>query len=60
MIGTTHLFPGMKAIFTVKTRRDLDLMHYILRGNRRFVLMRSENEMRGFVLELKRVIPTLV
>jgi hypothetical protein len=60
MIGTTHLLPGMKAIFTVKGRRDLDLMHHVMRGNRRFVLMSEEREMRGFVIEIKRVNPTLV
>lgn len=37
----------------------MDLVHYILRGNRRFVLMRAEHEMRGFVVELKRVHPTM-
>lgn len=60
MIGGSHLLPGMKAILTINKRRELDLMHHVLRGNRRFVLMREEREMRGFVIEIRRVNPTLV
>jgi len=43
----------------ISGRAGLDLTHVILRGNRRFVIMNNENEMRGFVLLLKRVIPTI-
>ena len=37
----------------------MDMLHHILRGNRRFVMMKDENEMRGFVLELRRTNPTM-
>ena len=36
------------------------MVHHVTRGNRRFVMMKSYEEMRGFILELKRPIPTLV
>jgi hypothetical protein len=58
MIGSTHLMPGMKTIMTIQNRQGMDMMHMILRGNRRFVLMKSYTEMRGFVLILKTVLPT--
>lgn len=58
MLGGTHLFPGMKTIMTVNDRQGLDLLHLVLRGNRRFVLMRSYSEMRGFVLFVKQVFPS--
>ena len=53
IIELTHLFPGMKSIFTVNGRRNLDLIHNVMRGNRKFVLMRDEREMRGFFNEIK-------
>ena len=58
-IDGTHLLPGTNAILNISGRSGLDLTHIILRGNRRFVIMKSESEMRGFVLLLKRVIPTV-
>ncbi len=60
MLGSTHILPGIKAILNISGRAGLDLVHLVLRGNRKFILMKSEEEMRGFVLELKRTIPTLV
>ena len=51
--------PGMKAFLTINTRAGMDMVHLILRGNRKFVIMRSESEMRGFILDLKRVTPTM-
>lgn len=38
----------------------MDLAHMVSRGNRRFVIMKSERDMRGFILSLKRMTPTLV
>lgn len=38
----------------------MDLIHHISRGDRKFVLMNNENEMRGFLLEMKRVHPSMV
>ena len=36
----------------------MDMVHLLLRGNRKFVIMQSETEMKGFILDLKRVTPT--
>ncbi|CDW81774.1 zinc finger (c3hc4-type ring finger) family protein [Stylonychia lemnae] len=58
-IDGTHLLPGTNAILNIQGRAGLDLTHIILRGNRRFVIMKSENDMKGFVLLLKRVTPTM-
>ncbi len=33
------------------------MVHLLLRGNRKFVIMQSESEMKGFILDLKRVTP---
>jgi hypothetical protein len=52
--------PGIKAILTLSGRQALDMVHHVTRGNRRFVMMKNYEEMRGFILELKRPIPTLV
>jgi hypothetical protein len=38
----------------------MDLVHHVSRGDRKFVMMSRETEMRGFVVELKRVTPTMV
>jgi hypothetical protein len=54
-----HLLPGMNTILTVRGRQGMDLVHHITQGNRRFLLMKDPStDMRGFILELKRVIPT--
>lgn len=47
----------MKAILAVRGRPGLEMVHLILRGNRKFAIMKNENEMRGFILDLKRVTP---
>lgn len=54
MIEKTHVLPGIKTYFTVQNRQELDLIHHVLRGNKKFVIMKNKQEMRGFVLELKR------
>eukprot|EP00347_Sterkiella_histriomuscorum_P014351 403361204 len=59
-IDGTHILPGTNTMLTITGRAGLDMTHLILRGNRRFVIMKSEQEMRGFVLVLKKVTPTLV
>lgn len=39
----------------------MDLVHHVSRGNRRFALIKSpQNDMRGFVLEMKRLTPTVI
>ena len=38
----------------------MDLVHHISRGNRKFVIMNREEDMRGFVIEMRRMIPTVV
>jgi hypothetical protein len=39
----------------------MDLVHHVSRGNRRFVLMKNPNEdLRGFILEIKRLTPTAI
>ena len=39
----------------------MDLIHHVTRGNRRFILINNpETDMRGFILELKRVTPTMI
>lgn len=60
MLSPLHLLPGMKAILTINSRAGMDLIHHISRGNRKFVIMATEESMRGFVLEMKRMIPTMV
>lgn len=60
LIDRTHILPGINAILTLSGRQSLDLVHHVTRGSRRFVMMRDYTEMKGFVLEMKRTIPTLV
>ena len=56
-----HLFPGMTTILTVTGRRYMDLVHHVSRGNRRFALIKKpELDMRGFILEMRRLTPTAV
>ena len=50
MLESSHILPGMKAILNVKGRAGMDMVHMILRGNKKFVIMKSEEEMRGFIL----------
>lgn len=39
----------------------MDLVHHVSRGNRRFVLMKNPNQdLRGFILEMKRLTPTAI
>lgn len=39
----------------------MDLIHTVTRGNRRFIIMRNpEEDMRGFIVEIKRVTPSAV
>jgi hypothetical protein len=60
MLNGIHLLPGMKAILTVSGRSGMDLIHHCTRGDRKFVIMKNEIDMRGFVLEIKRVDSTMV
>ena len=60
MCGSVHLYPRMKSIITVSGRVGMDLIHQVTRGNRKFLLMAREEDMRGFVVELKHITPTLV
>ena len=56
-----HLMPGMNSILTVAGRQAMDLIHTITQGNRRFAIIKDPTEdMRGFILELKRVVPSAV
>ena len=56
-----HLLPGMKSILTVSGRQAMDLIHHVTQGNRRFLLLKNpSDDMRGFIVELKRLIPTQV
>ena len=56
-----HLIPEMNTILTIKGRLGMDLIHTVTRGNRRFAMIkRPELDMRGFILEVKRVTPTAV
>ena len=55
-----HILPQMKSILTITGRVGMDLIHIVTRGNRKFVLMGEEMEMRGFVVEMKHVTPTMV
>ncbi len=57
-----HLLPGMTHIFTVSGRTMMDLVHLATRGNRRFLMFAGEPEtdMRGFILQIRRVTPTMV
>lgn len=51
----------MNTILTVKDRVGNDLIHTVTRGNRRFVLMKEpERDMRGFLVEVRRVTPTMI
>ena len=51
----------MNAILTGKGRQAMDLIHLVTRGNRRFSLIKEpERDMRGFIVELKRVTPSTV
>lgn len=56
-----HLLPGMNEVLTIKGRIGHDLIHLVSQGNRRFVIIKDPAlDMRGFLLELKRITPTLV
>jgi hypothetical protein len=56
-----HLIPEMNTILTIKGRLGMDLIHTATRGNRRFAMIkRPELDMRGFILEVKRITPTAV
>lgn len=56
-----HLLPGITTILTLTGRRSMDLVHTITNGNRRFVLLRNpEEDLRGFLIEMKRLTPSAV
>jgi hypothetical protein len=51
----------MSAIFTVEGRKAMDLVHHVSRGNRRFALIGApQTDMRGFIVEMRRLTPTAV
>jgi hypothetical protein len=51
----------MASILTVTGRKNMDLVHSISRGNRRFALInKPEVDMRGFILEMRRLTPTAI
>ena len=59
--NSLHLFPGMTTILTVTGRKNMDLVHHVSRGNRRFALIKKpEQDMRGFILEMRRLTPTAI
>ena len=60
LLAPVHVLPGLKTILTVSGRLGMDLLHMVSRGNRKFVIMAREEDMQGFVVELKLLTPTLV
>ncbi|TNV84991.1 hypothetical protein FGO68_gene7201 [Halteria grandinella] len=51
----------MNEILTIRGRSALDMVHIVTQSNRRFALIKEpERDMRGFILQIKRVTPTIV
>lgn len=56
-----HLLPEMNEILTIKGRAGHDLVHLVTQANRRFAIIKEPaRDMRGFIVEIKRVTPTMV
>lgn len=59
------IYPGMKSIMSVDSRQMKDMIHYLTSpannlsvNERKFIIVRKYEDMRGFVLKLKQVYRT--
>ena len=56
-----HLLPDMNEVLTLKGRAAHDMVHLVTQSYRRFAMIKDPaRDMRGFILEIKRVNPSFV